>query len=128
MNLYCTKILSFPLRISSVNVTKYVGNCRLDHIYWRNPQWKTSFCYAFGCILVCCVRENFCCEGYGKILMKTCLLGKCKNRVKAVGYFSQKLNHSAQKKKFALRISSVNVTKSAVSCGFGSFFVHWHRY
>ena len=34
---------SFPLRISSVNVTKSAANCGFDHIYWRNPKWKTSF-------------------------------------------------------------------------------------
>ena len=34
---------SFPLRISSVNVTKSAGNCGFGHIYWRNPYWKTSF-------------------------------------------------------------------------------------
>ena len=34
---------SFPLRISSVNVTKSSGNCGSGHIYWRNPLWKTSF-------------------------------------------------------------------------------------
>ena len=28
---------TFSLSISSVNVTKLVGNCRLDNIYWRNP-------------------------------------------------------------------------------------------
>ena len=28
---------SFPLRISSVNVTKSAGNCGFGHIYWRNP-------------------------------------------------------------------------------------------
>ena len=28
---------SFPLRISSVNVTKSAGNCRFGHIYWRIP-------------------------------------------------------------------------------------------
>ena len=27
---------SFPLRISSVNVTKSAGNCGFDHIYWKN--------------------------------------------------------------------------------------------
>ena len=27
----------FPLRISSVNVTKSTGNCQFGHIYWRNP-------------------------------------------------------------------------------------------
>ena len=34
---------SFPLRISSINVTKSAGNCRSGHIYWRNLYWKTSF-------------------------------------------------------------------------------------
>ena len=28
---------SFPLRISSVNVTKSGVSCGFDHIYWRNP-------------------------------------------------------------------------------------------
>ena len=28
---------SFPLRISSVNVTKSAVSCGFDHIYWRNP-------------------------------------------------------------------------------------------
>ena len=28
---------SFPLRISSVNVTKSAGNCKFGHIHWRNP-------------------------------------------------------------------------------------------
>ena len=31
------------LRISSVNMTKSAVNCGFGHIYWRNPQWKTSF-------------------------------------------------------------------------------------
>ena len=34
---------SFPLRISSVNVAKSAVSCGFGHIYWRNPQWKTSF-------------------------------------------------------------------------------------
>ena len=34
---------SFPLRISSVNVSKSVGHCGFGHIYWRNPSWETSF-------------------------------------------------------------------------------------
>ena len=34
---------SFPLKISSVNVTKFAGNCSFGQIYWRNPWWKTSF-------------------------------------------------------------------------------------
>ena len=33
---------SFPLRIFSVNVTKSAGNSGFGHIYWKNPQWKTS--------------------------------------------------------------------------------------
>ena len=43
----CCKTLhkkwSFPLRFSSVNVTKFAGNYGFGHIYWRNPYWKTSF-------------------------------------------------------------------------------------
>ena len=34
---------SFPLRISSVNVTKTARKCGFGHIYWRNPLQKTSF-------------------------------------------------------------------------------------
>ena len=34
---------SFPLRISRINVTKTAVSCGFGHIYWRNPQWKTSF-------------------------------------------------------------------------------------
>ena len=34
---------SFSLRISSVNVTKSAVSCGFGHIYWRNPEWKTSF-------------------------------------------------------------------------------------
>ena len=44
---------SFPLMISSVNVTKSLGNCGFGHIYWRNPWWKTSFfvqCDALRCM------------------------------------------------------------------------------
>ena len=42
---------SFPLKISSVNVTKSPENRGFGHIYWRHPEWKTSFsvqCYRFG--------------------------------------------------------------------------------
>ena len=31
------KTWSFPLRISSVNWTKFSVSCEFDHIYWRNP-------------------------------------------------------------------------------------------
>ena len=34
---------SFPLRISSVNVTKFAVSCGSGHIYCRNPSWKTLF-------------------------------------------------------------------------------------
>ena len=41
---------SFPLRTSSVNVTKFAVSLGFSHIYWRNPYGKTSF---FGrCILL----------------------------------------------------------------------------
>ena len=33
----------FPLRISSVNVTKSAGICGFGHICWRHLYWKTSF-------------------------------------------------------------------------------------
>ena len=34
---------SFPLRISSGNVTKSAVSSGFGHIYYRNPYWKTSF-------------------------------------------------------------------------------------
>ena len=34
---------SFPLRIYSVNVTKSAVSYGFDHIYWRNPQRKTTY-------------------------------------------------------------------------------------
>ena len=34
---YTEQKWSFPLRISSVIMTKYTGNCGFGHIYWRNP-------------------------------------------------------------------------------------------
>ena len=34
---------SFPLRISSANVTKSAGNCLFGHIYRKNLWWKFSF-------------------------------------------------------------------------------------
>ena len=34
---------SFPLMISSVNVTKSAVSWGFGHIYGRNPQWKASF-------------------------------------------------------------------------------------
>ena len=37
---------SFPLKISSVNVTKSVENCGFGHIYWRNPLWKLQFLWS----------------------------------------------------------------------------------
>ena len=33
---HCTKKWSFPLRVSSVNVTRFAGICGFGHIYWRN--------------------------------------------------------------------------------------------
>ena len=40
---HCTKKWSFPLSISSVNVTKSVIPCGFGHIFWGNSSWKTSF-------------------------------------------------------------------------------------
>ena len=40
---HCTKKLSFPLNIFSVNVTKSAVSCGSGHLYWRNSEWKTLF-------------------------------------------------------------------------------------
>ena len=37
------KKLNFPLRISSVNVTKSTGKCGFGHIYWRNLEPCKTF-------------------------------------------------------------------------------------
>ena len=34
---------SFPLKISSLNVTKFAVCRGFVHIYSRNPEWKTPF-------------------------------------------------------------------------------------
>ena len=49
---------SFPLRISSVNVTKSTDSCGFGHIYWRNPSCKTSFFCAVTCH---CFKFPFAC-------------------------------------------------------------------
>ena len=38
-----SKKWNFPLRVSSVNVTKSTVFCGFGHIYWGNPYWKASF-------------------------------------------------------------------------------------
>ena len=40
---------SFPIRISSVNVTKSAGSCGFGHIHWRNPYWKTFIFFKSSC-------------------------------------------------------------------------------
>ena len=45
---YTAQKMKYSVRISLVNVTKFAVSCRFGHIYWRNPEWKTSFrvqCY-----------------------------------------------------------------------------------
>ena len=49
---------SFPLRISSVNVTKSAGNCGFGHIYWRNPSWKTPFFVQWIQVSSCSLIKN----------------------------------------------------------------------
>ena len=34
---------SFPLKVSSVDVTQSTGNGGFGQIDWWNPEWKTSF-------------------------------------------------------------------------------------
>ena len=41
MHVRLSKILSFPLRISSVNLTKSSGSCGFGHINYKNTYWKT---------------------------------------------------------------------------------------
>ena len=53
---------SFPSRISSVNVTKSVGNYGFGHIYWRILWWKTSFfvqCSHF--VMMCTISVDVMC-------------------------------------------------------------------
>ena len=40
-------MVSFPRRISLVNVKKTAENCRFVHIYYVSPWQKTSFLYSF---------------------------------------------------------------------------------
>ena len=43
-NMHCTKKWSFPLRVSSLNVTKPAGNCGFGHIWRINLHGKLVFC------------------------------------------------------------------------------------
>ena len=54
------KKLSFPLWISSTNVTKSAISCGFGHIYW-NPQWKTSF-FVHWKISSTCAHQMLCLE------------------------------------------------------------------
>ena len=60
---------SFPLRISSVNVTESAGNWGFDHIYWRNSEWKTSFFVQCG-YNISKVTVNYCSSQMQIILFK----------------------------------------------------------
>ena len=40
---HCTKNEVFSLTISTVNMTKSAVFCGFGLIYWKNPEWKTSF-------------------------------------------------------------------------------------
>ena len=48
---------SFPLRISSVDVTISAGNCRFGYVYWRNPSWKTSYFVQCWCSRYICSAD-----------------------------------------------------------------------
>ena len=41
--LYCIKNEISPLRVSWQNPSKSAVSYGFGHIYWRHPQWKTSF-------------------------------------------------------------------------------------
>ena len=57
---------SFALRISSVNVTKFAVFCGFGHIYWRNPQWKSSLLYSIS-IRIC--KIGICKWLYGHFIL-----------------------------------------------------------
>ena len=57
---------SFPLSISSVNVTKSAGNWGFGHIHWRNSWWKTSFFVQ--CHLPANFQSSVGCRGIFRIL------------------------------------------------------------
>ena len=80
------KLWSFPLTISSVNVTKSAGICRFGHIYWWNPWWNTSF-------FVQCGASTFTkiiCRGIIRIHSNIYDEAFCKNFLLAVNYFRKK--------------------------------------
>ena len=64
---------SFPLRISSVNVTNSAFSCKFGHIYRRNPKCKSSFLVQWQCNVFCI---SF---GIGRALHILTLREKCRN-------------------------------------------------
>ena len=59
---------SFPLKISPINMTKTAVSCGFGHIYWRNPQWKTSF-FAHWKISSTCAWQMLCLD-YSNLLQR----------------------------------------------------------
>ena len=58
---------SFPLKISSVNMSKSTENCGFRHIYRRNHKQKLHFLYSVKQGKMALVLLTFCCEFTGKI-------------------------------------------------------------
>ena len=60
---HCIRKGSLPLRISSVNVTKYSVSCGFSHIYCKKPKWKTSvFCAVFFKMRTLPILKLICCK------------------------------------------------------------------
>ena len=57
--------IKFSIKVSSVNVIKSVVSCGFGHIYWRNPQSKTS------------VDQELLLEKLSGTFMAKLTLGKC---------------------------------------------------
>ena len=76
---------SFPLRISSVDVTRSARNCRFGHIYWRNRQWQCEWLVTEYCnhsvSFICLLHVN-CRSSSPEVFCKT---GVLKNFAKSTG-------------------------------------------
>ena len=132
---------SFPLRISSVNATKSAVCCGFGRIYWRNPQWKTSFFVQwrmfYDCVITFLKSHSLLWTNkiliWKKMFLWVFNLPVACQRLFAFSWnmyirnckYSEAHLRSYQTSMAKLRISSVNVTKSAGNCGFGH--IYWRN-
>ena len=104
---------SFPLRISSVNVTKSPVSCRVGRNYWRNPSWKISF------FMQCSFQWKI---EYRHILLlwkawQMIMIIMMTNDIldKKLKFSIKELNESARNFKFVC-IHRLNVSQPAITC------------